>query len=93
MDWNCPGYDSVMADQLTKYHGSIEETVAVRNILPTVQTGNLHIALYDLTEMTMHVSFCRKSDAPETEPEYAYERQFTRLQMNDLFAVPNPNVE
>jgi len=39
----------------------------------------------------MHVSFCRKSDAPETEPHYAYERQFTRLHMNELFAEPNPS--
>jgi isopenicillin-N N-acyltransferase like protein len=93
MDWNCPNYDSVLAAQLQKYHGQIDENVGVRNILPTVQTGDLHIALYDLTDMTMHVSFCRKSDAPETEPQYAYERQFTRLRMNDLFAEPNPNVE
>ena len=41
----------------------------------------------------MHVSFCRKTDAPEDEPHYAYERQFTRLHMNDLFAEPKPQVQ
>lgn len=93
MDWNCPGYDEVLADQLNKYHGHIDEVVAVRNILPTVQTGDLHIAVYDLTDMNMHVSFCRKADAPEDEPHYAYERQFTRLHMNELFAEPKPEVK
>ena len=90
MDWLCPNFDIVLGEQLAKYHGAIDEVVAVRNILPTVQTGDLHIALYDLTDLNLHVSFCRSEKAPETEPMNAYERQFSRLHMKELFAEPCP---
>lgn len=92
MDWLCPGYTQVLGEQLQKYHGQLNEDVIVSNILPTVQTGNLHIALYDLKNSNMHVSFCRKSTADESEPHYAYERQFVRLHMNEIFSVVAPQV-
>jgi hypothetical protein len=90
MDWLCPNYDIKLSEQLNKFHGTIDETVVIHDILPTVQTGDLHAVVYDLHDSTMHVSFCRKSDADPTEPEYAYERQFTRLHMKDIFAQAPP---
>jgi len=86
MDWLCPGYNAVLGQQLQQYHGRIDEGVVIRNVLPTVQTGNLHIAVYDLTNANMHLAFARSSTAPVTEPFLAYERQFTRLHMKDVFA-------
>jgi len=86
MDWLCPGYTGPLGDQLQKYHGSISEVNTIQNILPTVQTGDLHAVVYDLTEQLMHVSFCRRGSADPAEPHYAYERQFTRLNMKDIFA-------
>jgi len=38
----------------------------------------------------MHVSFCRRASADPSEPEFAYERQFTRLHMKDIFAQQPP---
>mmetsp|Transcript_23858 Transcript_23858/g.34996 ORF Transcript_23858/g.34996 Transcript_23858/m.34996 type:complete len:437 (+) Transcript_23858:63-1373(+) len=87
MDWLCPNYDTVLAQQLQKFHGSIDEVVTIHDILPTVQTGDLHIAFYDLTSQEFYLSFMRKSDADESEPHYAYERQFTKLDMQSLFSV------
>jgi hypothetical protein len=87
MDWLCPGYTSKLGGELAKYHGSISPQIVVGNILPTVQTGNLHIAVYDLTDNFMHVSFCRNSTAPVSEPLYAYERQFTSINMTSIFAT------
>lgn len=92
MDWLCPGFNQVLGDQLTKFHGQIDENVVVHDVLPTTQTGDLHIAVYDLSSMNMHVSFCRKTSADESEPRNAYERQFTRLHMKDAFAQPKPQV-
>jgi len=92
MDWDCPTYTAALGAQLTKFHGSIDENVVVHDILPTVQTGNLHVAVADLTDMTWHVSFARKTTADPTEPMNGYERQFSRLHMNDLFALPAPVV-
>lgn len=85
MDWLCPNFDIVLSEQLQKFHGVIDEVSTVHDILPTVQTGDLHIAFYDLTDAKMHVSFMRRANMDESEPQYAYERQFVRLDMQDIF--------
>jgi kynureninase len=90
MDWLCPSYNTKLGDQLSKFHGSIDEEVVVHDILPTVQTGNLHIAIYDLTNSNMHVSFMRKEKDDPSQPLYAFERQFVRLHMADIFAQTAP---
>lgn len=91
MDWNCPAYNEKLAEQLDVYHGAITEVNTIHDILPTVQTGDLHAVVYDLTDAKAHVSFMRTSTADESEPKYAYERQFTRLDMASLFAVEKPS--
>jgi hypothetical protein len=85
-----PGYNEVLAEQLQKFHGVIDEISTIHDILPTVQTGNLHIAFYDLTDDLFYVSLMRKTAADESEPLYAYERQFIKLNMKDLFEVEVP---
>jgi isopenicillin-N N-acyltransferase like protein len=90
MDWLCPNFNNALYTQFIKYYGQIDEIVTVRNILPTVQTGNLHIAFYDLTDSNLHVSFCRGEKADPSEPHYAYERQFTRLRMQEIFNQAPP---
>jgi hypothetical protein len=85
-----PTYTGALATQLQQYHGRIDEAVTIKNILPTVQTGNLHIAVTDLTDSQWYLSFCRKSNAPTTEPEFAYERQFTKLDMKTILTEPSP---
>lgn len=84
MDWLCPNYDSVMAQQLAQYSStsSISPASIIRHILPTVQTGSLHVAVYDLEESYMYLSFMNS-----TGPEFAYQKQFTVLPMKDLFAT------
>ena len=90
MDWDCPAYNQKLAEQMDLYHGSITEVNTVHDILPTVQTGDLHIVVYDLTARQAHISFMRSSTADESEPHYAYERQFSRIDMDSLFAVEMP---
>lgn len=91
MDWNCPNFDIALHDQLAKYRGAgFDESVVIRNILPTVQTGNLHVGVADLTSNTWHLSFARRTTADPSEPLNGYERQFTRLHMSEVFATPQP---
>lgn len=92
MDWNCPNYDVKLSDQLQKWHGEISEVSIIHDIIPTVQTGDLHAAVYDLTQGQMHVSFMRSNTGVDTEPLYAYERQFTRLDMKTLFTQAKPDL-
>lgn len=64
--------------------------MVVGNILPTVQTGNLHVAVADLTANQWYVSFMRRTTANQSEPEFGYQRQFTQLDMAKLFDLPQP---
>ncbi len=90
MDWLCPSYTSTLGTQLAEYHGSIDAEVVVHDILPTTQTGNLHISIYDLTNDKMHLSFARASSGDASEPFFAYERGFTTLNMKQIFDEQRP---
>jgi isopenicillin-N N-acyltransferase-like protein len=78
-----------MATQIKQYYGNITAENTIYGITPIVQTGNLHIAVYDLTDQLMYVSFMQRTNG--TGPLYAYDRQFTQLQLNVLFAEPAPS--
>jgi hypothetical protein len=91
MDWLCPSYNQKLGDSLTKYYGSINAETTIKNILPTVQTGNLHILFTDLSDSQAFVSFMRKSTKSGTDDDlYAYQRQFTQLDMKAIFQEPKP---
>jgi hypothetical protein len=49
MDWLCPGFNSVLGAQLTKYHGNITAANTIRDVTAITQTGDLHIAIYDVS--------------------------------------------
>lgn len=48
MDWLCPGYSDVMARQLSSLHGNLTAANTISSVVPIVQTGDLHVAVYDL---------------------------------------------
>jgi len=60
MDLLCPGYNKVLSDRLTLHHGSITIDNTVNDTFAHTQTGNLHVAIYDLTKSIMHVSKCAR---------------------------------
>jgi hypothetical protein len=49
MDWLCPNYDVRMSESLSLYAsaGALSIEIMIKSVLPTVQTGNLHAALYE----------------------------------------------
>ena len=89
MDWDCPGYNAKLHEQLAANYGNITAETTIRNILPIVQTGDTHAALYDFPRNRMYVSFMRHANST-VGPSNAYDRQFTRLDMTALFATPSP---
>lgn len=89
MDWLCPGYSSVLAAQLERFHGNLTAEVTIHDVLPIVQTGDLHVAVYDLTNNLMFVSYARADG--ETGPQYAYDRSFVQLNMTEMFDVQSPS--
>lgn len=86
MDWLCPGYSVVLGDQLNKFHGNITVENAVSDIIARTQTGNLHIAVYDLERSGMYVSFAAGSAHANDTDTMAYERQFTKVDLAVAFA-------
>lgn len=82
MDWLCPGYSQVLAKQLGSYHGNITAVNTVRYIVPIVQTGDLHIAVYDLYNDLLYVANARADS--ETGPDMAYDRYIYTLYMYSL---------
>ncbi|KAK3083855.1 hypothetical protein FSP39_004201 [Pinctada imbricata] len=72
MDWNCPAYNDVMARQLTKYHGNITAESIIRDVVPIVQTGDLLVSVYDLTNNFAYIANARASF--EGGAPFAYQR-------------------
>jgi len=89
MDWDCPGYNAVLHQQLTANYGAITPASTIRDIVPIVQTGDTHIAIYDFARDDIYVSFMRRAGGT-VGPSNSYDRQFTKLDMTALFAEPAP---
>lgn len=88
MDWLCPGYSTVLHAQLQKVYGNITAENTIREVTSITQTGDLHIAIYDLTNMIVHVANARRDGA--SGPTMAYDRAFTRIDGKQLFAEKKP---
>jgi hypothetical protein len=89
MDWLCPNYSEVLHDRLVENWGSLSPKVMIEDVIAITQTGNLHIAVYDLAQGSVYVSFMRKSTGDESDGEglLAFERSFTHIDVDALFAV------
>ncbi|XP_071103866.1 protein dcd1B-like isoform X1 [Haliotis cracherodii] len=90
MDWECPGYSQVLATQIQRNYGHLDASLVMRDVVSIVQTGNMQVAVYDLTENIAYLANARGSF--ESGPEYAYERQFVRMNMTQIFAEPMPSL-
>ena len=91
MDWLCPGWCSVLGEQLRRYHGNLSTYNTIRYINPIVQTGNLHIAIYEVEDKVLYASFSASSTAARGSPKFAYERPYIRFDAAALMAVKPPS--
>jgi len=91
MDWMCPGYDRVMAKQLQKYHGNLTAPLAIQDVMPIVETGDLHIYVADLANELFYFSVAAR--AGSTYPLQAFNRPYTRLDCKQLWNVSAPTEE
>ena len=83
MSWNVPKYDQPLHDRLKANYGKINARVVIEDILPRVQTGNLQVAVYDLTANKIWTANARADG--ESGPLNAYERAFVELDMQAVF--------
>ena len=66
----------MLAKQLNLYHGNVTADNTIRDIVSIVQTGDLHVAVYDLSRDLLYVANARGDS--EQGPTYAYDR-YTRV--------------
>ncbi len=78
-----PAYDGPLHDKLVEHYGNINAQITIADIVTSVRTGNLQTVVYDLTDMKIWVANARADD--ESGPLSAYDRQFVRFDMNELF--------
>ena len=62
----------MLARQLSQYHGQLTPEVTIQNVVSIVQTGDLHVAVYDLTND--HVFIANAKADTESGPLSAYNR-------------------
>eukprot|EP01120_Amphizonella_sp_Union-15-10_P000168 TRINITY_DN10204_c0_g1_i1.p1 TRINITY_DN10204_c0_g1~~TRINITY_DN10204_c0_g1_i1.p1 ORF type:complete len:444 (+),score=73.68 TRINITY_DN10204_c0_g1_i1:42-1334(+) len=89
MDWICPGYDLKLSEELKDFYGNITAENTIRYITALVQTGDLHVAVYDLTQNKIFASFAAPSWSNDVE-KYAYQRQFMEIDTAALWNEPRP---
>jgi isopenicillin-N N-acyltransferase-like protein len=88
MDWICPNDNRMLSEALRRHHGNLTAENTISDVTSYVTTGNLHIAIYDHAAMQMFVATARPDGA--AGPLYAFERQFTRLDMARIFQEAPP---
>jgi len=89
MDWLCPGYSIPLSAHIAQHYGALTPALIISDIAAHVQTGDVHAAVYDLTEQQLYVSFMARSTG-DHGPEMAYDRAWTMLNLPQLFALPPP---
>jgi len=84
MDWMDPGYSGLLSQLLEQYYGNITSDVAMKDIVAHLQSGDLHIALYDYVNDQAFIGLHAKSDE-NTIYQNAYQRPYIRFDLTDLF--------
>ena len=60
------------------------------HVVPLVQTGDLHVAVYDLTPNKLAMLVANAAAPGEAGPRMAYDRPYVHLDMMALFARAPP---
>eukprot|EP00003_Mantamonas_plastica_P022198 TRINITY_DN3728_c1_g1_i5.p1 TRINITY_DN3728_c1_g1~~TRINITY_DN3728_c1_g1_i5.p1 ORF type:complete len:503 (+),score=159.67 TRINITY_DN3728_c1_g1_i5:1773-3281(+) len=89
MDWLCPGFSIVLQDKLKKFHGNITVANSISNIVAQTETGDCHVAIYNMAQGEIFVANSRRNDVT-TGGAKAFQRQWIRYDMNKIFAEPKP---
>jgi len=73
---------------LQAQYGKITPQNTIQNIISMSETGDLHAAIYDLSNLMMYVANARAPN--ETGPDNAYQRAFVQFNMTQLFSEEPP---
>lgn len=91
MDWLCPSRNIKLYNQIMYQYGQVTPESTIRNITSVAKTGDLHVAVYDLTDNILYVANARATN--QTGPFEAYHRQFVKFDLNVEYARLHPSFE
>eukprot|EP00945_MAST-04E_sp_MAST-4E-sp1_P005993 g5993.t1 len=89
MDWDCPAWTSLLGKQIRKEghgNGNMTAEATIRYINPIVQTGNLHVAIYEVEKGIVYIS--HSVGSKHSGQKNAYERPYVKIDVTSLFNVP-----
>jgi len=81
-----PSFHPCLGSLMEEHYGNLDSMVIKTYISAQLQTGNLHIAVYDFSRMLMYVS----NAAPYQKEQplvCAYDRPYIRVDLNELFSI------
>ena len=90
MDWLCPSYQYRLYQQIMSQYGQITPGSTIQNITAVVKAGDVHAAVYDLTDNILYLANGRDLNKPDAGPKPGYQRQFVRLDLNIEYAREQP---
>jgi len=90
MDWICPGYNTLLSQQLIKYtkDGQMTPEIAISYVSPVEKSGDNQVAIYDLTNMKFWVSFAAPHSV--SGDKAAYDRQYVKYDAWKLLRETKP---
>ena len=72
---------------MTRYYGQITAEMTIEKIIPGLRSGNLQIAIYDLTKEKVYFSYGIINE--DNKKINAYERPFIGLDLKAMFGHKN----
>jgi isopenicillin-N N-acyltransferase like protein len=85
-----PSTEPCMNDVLHWGYGNVTASFLSTYLVALEQTGDMHIAIYDFVREVMYVSNASPGDGSGNGVVPAYNRQFLRFNMTDMWATPAP---
>ena len=79
-----PSNDPCLADLLQAQWGNITAEYLYRYVSPVLQTGSLHVAVYDYKNKLMYISNAAKWDPPHNQTK-GYDRPFIQIDLDKEF--------
>ena len=84
----------MLGDLLTEHHGRIDVATTISHINPIVQTGNLHVAIYEVAQKKIYLAHSAgSSEAGTGAPLLAFERPYMAIDAAQLLEEARPSRE
>jgi len=91
MDWNCPTYTRRLSEEINKKWGNITPENAISDIIARTCTGDVHNAVYDLTQNDFYFAVASPHGA-DSSTKQAYKNSYYKLDADKLFAEERPQL-